>query len=450
MSNFARRYSDQLALFALAQRFMLMLYGQSVAVGLLGKPPLTTTLPAGHAHVMFNASPRSREIPGEPVTYASTAPAAEVGNPDGDYGETGVVAAAIAFLEEVARLLGLDADELGFHCHCATAGRGGASLAQLSPGSSFYTNWNTMDDEARKRANEAGLLYAYLATIFTQGETNQSNGDATATFRDGLITLATKMGNATMARNGQNWRPPFLAMQVASHKYYHGALNGDGSRQYPNASPLPLVALGQREAMLMHDDIITIAARYWFSYRDNVHHWNYDYQHIGKMYGIRLARLWVARMLGQPDPILALDLESSHWQADKLLLNMRVPVGALRFDTSWITPTGTPGKGLDIWSADYSQLLDIIQDVQIVGPQKRSLLLSFSEVPPAGVNCTNGFGRNETTTGRETGARSQICDSDTVGDYVDGASVARSMSSPSLIFATTKPDAALSGGEIFA
>lgn len=449
MSNFARRYSDQLALFAMAQRFMLMLYGQSVAVGLLGRPALTTSLPAGHAHVMFNASPRSRDIPSEPVTYASTAPAAEVNNPSGDYGETGVVAAAIAFLVEVAALLGLDPDELGFHCHCATAGRGGASQAQLSPGSSFYTNWNTMDDEARKRANEAGLLYAYLATIFTQGETDQSNGLAQESYRDGLVTLANRMNTAAMARSGQNWRPPFLGMQLGSHLYYHGALNGDGSRQYPDASKTPTIALAQREAMLAHPDIIYIAARYWFSYRDNVHHWNYDYQHIGKMYGRALARLWVARMRGEPDPILALDLEGAHWQADKLLLNLRVPKGALQFDSSWVTPTGTPGKGLDIWSADYSQLLDIIQDVQIVGPQKRSLLLSFSEVPASGVHCTNAFGRTETTTGRESGPRSQICDSDT-GDYVDGAGTTRSMKNPSLIWTTTKPDPALSGGEIFA
>ncbi|MFB0875447.1 MULTISPECIES: hypothetical protein [unclassified Sphingobium] len=416
----------------LAQVLHLMGYGQSNSVGYLNEPSVTLAQP--YANIRFAGSVRTSRIEGAGVNYGATEPLVESDHATGNYGETGVAAAANIFVEKMAGYAAYPSQ--GFVLHGSTAGNPGQQIENIGKGSVYYADWQAMIAAARANAQAAGRSYAYLATDWTQGEQDQLQGDNRAEHKLKLMTLAADLRDDARAATGQAWAPIMVASQIANHMTY---------RQDGGPLTRPEITLAIRDAGLDDPDLFVTTPLYWADYVDGRHLDNHSQQMRGKYQGRAAAAIMLARLRGQPDPVVSVDLVSALWQDKLCLLRFQVPVAPLAFDTSWIS--AAPNKGFDLWSADGATRLDNITAVDLIGPD--GVLVTFSSTPPTGARLTYGFGRDEVTAGRVAGPRGQLRDSAGLADsYVDATGATRRLHNYCLIFETIKPDPAVAGGEV--
>lgn len=413
--------------------------GQSTSVGLGGEPALTTTQLYGATS--FQGGLRPVELdPG--LNMDATEPAVERDSPVGNYGETMIVACGHAMHEGLATYTGIPIPAQGCHQHHFAAGRGGASLLQVSKGGDYYANWLMMTQKTPKPS-------CYLVTNMTIGETDQSRGEDGADWQERFTDWHEDYVADAMAVTGQTWTPFTVCNQMASHWKYASDDVG-----YPDAHDTPEIALAMWRAALEHPDIFCIFPRSILDYVDGVHHDNYSYQMMGKLHGRAVAKITAARMAGEPDPIVALQMLSVH-VADatattrtKISIKFSVPHPPLQFRTDWVA--ATDNYGFDIWNADGS-LSDVIDTVAITAPDTVEITLDNGANFSAGKYLSIGFGRSGmTTSGRATGPRANLCDSE--GDldfYTDAGGTFRRLDNYPLISKTTRPPTSLAGGEVW-
>lgn len=410
----------------LADRVHQMQYGQSLSVGLLGENALTTAQPYGNQ--MLNPGVRNTGIEGG--SYTGFVPLIETNSAAGNYGETGVAAAANLFVEKLqAHGWPAPADQ-GFVVLGSSGGRGGASLAQLSKGATYYNGMLAMVQAGATLSAAAGETYMAGVINFVHGEADQEAGTTRADYATRGAKLINDMRADMAAIDKWGWRPPFLISQPSSHLHYNSTT--------PATAPVrPEIALAQRDIAAAVPDTYVCNAKYIFDYADDVHLINTSYQMQGKYFGRANEKIIRARLLGEPAPVIAVDLISAVWQGNLLDLQFSLPYGKLVFDTTWVA--AAENMGFDIWSPDGLTLLNIIASVTIRGPDR--VRLAFNQAPAKNARCTYGFGRAPNSkSGRLLGPRGNV--HDTEGDidfYVDLNNLTRRLDNWPIHFETIKP-----------
>lgn len=405
--------------------WQIMGYGQSLSVGVLGTPAVTTRPSFGS--LMFAEGIR-RPLQG-PARLDALVPLVETD--DRSRGETGIAAAADMFVRTLAALRGLEPDRLDVALLGSSAGRAGARLAALLPGKANYDGLLQLIGAGDTLARAEGRGYRYLATLWSHGETDQLYGTPRETYVARLKQLAAAIAADAARLSGQDWQPPLLTYQPASHLAYL-------ARGRPETPQRPEIALALREAARKNPSIFCVLPLYIGDFRDDVHATNLTYQEIGKYYGRALARLVHARETGAPVPPLALDLAAADWNGREVRLRFAVPRGPLAFDTHRVA--AAPHMGFDLWGPNGELRPDAITGVRIAAPDR--VVISFAEPPPSGSRLTYAFGRpgDPEKTGRLEGPRGNLRDSDgEQGSYVDAMGRTRRLDNWALIFETVAP-----------
>lgn len=411
--------------------------GQSTSVGLSGETALTTTALYGNTRFLNSVRPVAIDTNAD---YTQTEGLIESDSSAGNYGETGIAAGANYARERLVDYTGTAIEAQGFHFHGFTAGRGGASLLQISKGGDYYANWLLMVNSTPKPTS-------YLVTNLTIGETDQSRGEDGYDWQERLTDWHEDYVADAMEATGQAWTPFTICNQMASHWHY-----ASDDVDYPDAHDTPEIALAMWRAALEHPDIFCIFPRYILDYTDDVHHDNYSYEMMGKLHGRATAKITAARMDGEPDPIVALQMQQVRWVDStattraKIIIRFSVPHRPLQIRTDWVT--AATNYGFDLWAADGT-LKDIIDTVAVTGPETVEITLDAGQNSAAGDALTIGFGRSGmTTSGRTTGPRCNLCDSEgDVDFYTDAGGTFRRLDNYALISKTVRPPVALSGGE---
>lgn len=405
-------------------RLHLMGYGQSNGIGIgAGSTILTGTQP--FTNEKFNTGIRGRAIEGG--TYTSFVPLTETVSRR-TIGETGFAAAANYFVAKMASWAAYP--NQGIRILASTGGRSGAGMAKMSKGTFRYNDMIEMVQAGHDLSAATGETYAYLCTCMVHGETDHANRTPREAYAAALRKMAVDIATDVSAITGQALVPPFLATQMAQHLFY---FDRDGR---PVASR-PEIALATRDAI--GDDLFVVMPRYVEDFnRDQIHVTNESHKMRGLYFGRALANIMLARIARTPVPPVAVDLKAATWQDKVIDLQFHVPVPPLEFDTSWVADT--TNKGFDLWSADGTTLLDIIDTVTVAGPDR--VRIELDEVPPSGARLSHAFGRPgiERTSGRNTGPRGNLRDhAGDADNYVDNSGVTRYLHNYALIFETVKP-----------
>ncbi|WGD30515.1 hypothetical protein AncyloWKF20_01340 [Ancylobacter sp. WKF20] len=406
--------------------WQIMGYGQSLSVGVLGVPALST---ASSPHAVMFAEGIRPPLGAAPRLDALV-PLAEAD--DRNRGETGIAAAAETFVQTLARLRGVAVDQLDMTMLGATAGRAGARLTALMPGSINYTRLMERVT-AGETLGQSGRGYRYLATLWSHGETDQRAGTPRARYAADLAALATTISRDVRHITGQSWVPPLLAYQPASHLAYL-------ARGRPETPARPEIALALREAARSADPaseatIYCVLPLYFGAFRDGIHATNQTYRDIGRYFGRALAKLVHARETAQPVPPLALDLEDARWASRSVTLRFAVPRGPLAFDAQALPPA--PHMGFDLWSPEGQLLPDAIVDVSIVSGEE--VRVSFRAEPAPGSRLSYAFGRPEDPFDPKTPPHGNLRDSEGAEDASKLNAGLRRLDNWALIFETAKP-----------
>lgn len=414
----------------LAPVWHVMGYGQSLSLGVLGVPALTTE-PRGDSLMFADGIRRPMAGGRRPGSFA---PLRETD--DRNRGETGIAAAAEMFRQTLAALRGAAPSGSGARLLGSSAGRAGARLARLMPATSNYRRLLQDVAAAQALAQAEGRAYRYLATLWSHGEADQWAAMPRASYAAGVAELARGLAADIARISGQDWVPPFLTGQPASHLSYFG-------RRRSETSWRPDIALALRDAAQADPAIICVLPLYIGAFRDGVHGTSTTYRMIGRYYGRALAKLVHARESGTDIPPLALDLVAATWRRDAVELRFAVPSGPLAFDTQAVA--AAPKMGFDLWDPSGALLADVIAGLRIVAPDR--VVLSLTHEPVSGSRLSYAFGRpgDIPTAGRHEGPRGNLRDSEgsrQAGVLVqddDGTGTAWHLDNWALIFETVKP-----------
>jgi hypothetical protein len=183
----------------------IIYYGQSNAAGVDANPALTTSQP--YSNVMFNggAVPGGGTIASStPADYASLVPAVESGV------EVGVVIAGNYERAVSAIASGEPVNDQSFLT--TSAGRGGSPITGISKPAAHY-NDVLLYQVTQGKALDAALKV--IAMPFDQGEADQVNLVAKATYATALGTLQSDFETDASAITGQSEPIPLLVRQTA-------------------------------------------------------------------------------------------------------------------------------------------------------------------------------------------------------------------------------------------
>ncbi|WP_026872622.1 hypothetical protein [Inquilinus limosus] len=418
----------------LADRNLLIGYGQSLSNGAIsGATPssgtpvvLSTTQP--YLNLKFATGPRFDGT----QALTAFAPLTEVVG--GTSGETPCSAAANALVARIAKTTGLAASEHGGAVLAAACGQNGSSLAQIAPGTAIFDRIATVIAAAYDLTQAEGSTLAVPAMLMTHGEADQAQQTPRATYTAGLRALKDRFIEVVAEKvPSQRFRPFMLTDQPASHLRYYSRPTP------PNGLPTPEIALALRDAAIQDPDIFCITPLYWADHYEGdwVHLTVESYRMLGHYYGRAGHKIMLARALGEPDPVVAVDLISAEWQGRVIDLHLSVPEGRLQFETSWVA--AAPNMGLDLFDADGT-VIDEIVSVDLRGPDRVRVVCSGTQ--PAGTTLRYAAGRPsvQTVSGRLAGPRGNLCDTAGLTDrYTDSSGVERLLHNRCLVFETAKP-----------
>lgn len=370
-------------------------YGQSLSLGIGGAPALTTIQP--YSNVAF-ASGIRRELKGG-GEYRGLTPLIET--TEGARGETGIAAAGNVLTERAGlQILG------------SSAGRAGEAIRRLERGGADFRELSRMIRAGADNARAVGRPYSYLATVWTQGETDQARGSTRQVYAAELDRMVMDIDGEVRAL-GQSTRPFLVASQPASHLTYFGR---KGSPWFPE------VALALRSR--------AVAPLYFGDFKDGVHANNETYRMLGRYHGRALAKMVKGASL------VSLDARSIALSGSTITVRFAVPKPPLVFDTEWVAEARH--YGFDVWSPSL-QRLDLIQSLNTVGD---AVEIKLSGPPPAGAILSYGIGHpgDSATAGRRQGPRGNLRDSEGDGDFlIDAGGGKRRLDNWALLFADPIP-----------
>lgn len=317
-----------LPLVSSAIRFGFLSYGQSLAIGAQGQPPISTTQPFNN--LTFGSGPKTtltgNGFGGQNTSAMNTEKALveDSLSPDAvtGRGETvcsGTVNGAVELASQEASI-----DPATFIFFASACGKGGESINQLIKSASpdtaeipsatqnYYRNFLDHVTKAKDLATAAGKTYVVAAISWMQGEADTAMGKTT--YKGLLNTLINDMQADVMAITGQAIKPHVIV-------YQQGSGLASGTR-----GP----ALAQWELSVERPDVWLGTPLYFLEpAADGIHAVNTSYHYIGRAYARVLKSILVDRL--KP---LQLNPKGATLSGSVLRLRMDVPMLPLVFDTA--------------------------------------------------------------------------------------------------------------------
>lgn len=342
--------------------------GQSLSIGAVGAPPLSTTQPFNNRMLTIGNNALVPLV--ETATGASD----------------GVESMSSGLANQLRSLVGSE-----FRSIVSLHGVGGTAYSGLKKGTTPYANGQAQQAAAFGLALAQGRPCLVQAVTIVHGEADEANGVSAAQYRDFLVEWQNDYQTDAQALTGQTGTLPLFTCQMSSWMRY--------GRTRPNT------ALGQLMAAREHPDKIhLVAPKYLFDYSDQVHMKAYSYRRLGEYYGKAMKRVLVDRQ-----PWMPLAPVSIVRGGRIITARFHVPVPPLKFDTVGVMPA--PNYGFEFIDSTSSAR---ITRVRISGPDTVTLELDRE---PTGANPTLGYaltGVLNTTAGRNiaTSAKGNLRDSD--------------------------------------
>lgn len=357
--------------------------GQSLSVGAVGSPALSTSQPFNN--LMLSTGNNALVPLVETATGASA----------------GVESMSSALANQLRSLVGSE-----FRNVVTLHGVGGTAYSGLKKGTAAYSNGQAQQTSAFNLALAQGRPHLVQAVTIVHGETDEANGVTAAQYRDMLVEWQNDYQTDARALTGQTGTLPLFTCQMSSWMRY--------GRTRPNT------ALGQlMAAREFPGKIHLVAPKYLFDYSDQVHMKPYSYRRLGEYYGKVMKRVLVDRQ-----PWMPLAPVSIVRGGKIITARFHVPVPPLQLDT--IGVMASPNHGFEFIDSTSSAR---ITRVRISGPD--TLTIELDRVP-TGANPTLGYaltGVLNTTAGRNiaTAPKGNLRDSDSTPAFYQDTNVPATM-----------------------
>jgi hypothetical protein len=356
-----------------AQLAHLVLYGQSLSVGVNGRPAISTAANLPWAK-MFEGGLRSRDAQATSGAYNANFYASLVGLKEADqanndgYGETGAYGTA----EMIAQLLlaedGIDITATGQQFLFSAPGEGSQPISALQSGGTYWPR--VQADVTNGQARSSALVVPYLVHGLTwrQGERDTALGTAPAaykaTLKDQVLgALRTYAASVT----GVDQPIPCVVYQMASHRRY----NAD-----------PFIAMALVELAESEDNFALSAPLYFMPHSDTAHLTPASYRRLGAYEGIA----WKRWLFDGVKPRWLRPLAPT-WLNGAVIVPFDVPEGPLVFDTTSVMDPGNYGFSL----VDNTGAAVAITSVTLVGTD-RVLIKHSGGVLPSGAELRYAWG----------------------------------------------------------
>lgn len=410
---------------ALADYLHIASNGQSLSIGALGTPLISTVQPYGN--VMLSGGLRSDTA----LTDGSFVPLVEqTFTPPGsqyEQGETPISGALNGLVERIASEDGIAFADQDSVFVGSAVGLGGTAIASLDKGSATYQKLLNHVRGAYDLATAAGKSYAFFADMWFQGESDYNQNTSREIYLSLLSQLVKDTIADTKAITRQPWPPLFVCYQLAAHRYY--------------GRTVPAVALAQWDlANAVGSEVRISSPLYIMDYvnfgGDVLHLTNYSYQWLGWFNARLLKRCMDDRLAGRPVGKHRVDVESVSWQGRVIDITYHLPqlregttaARQLAFDTTWVS--AADNMGYDLRTEDNSIVSGGIASVTIRGRDRVRIVLA--KAPNPGEFISYAWGNSTMTgvnsTGRAAGPRGNLRDSagdDPAEQYTDGGGTLR-------------------------
>ncbi len=359
--------------------------GQSLSVGALGTPVLSTTQP--YANLMFDGGVAVSPLVPAP-TFTSLVPLVE-----GPSVETmsSALANEATKLGQEQFLKGLPPPNDTHVLLLSVHGKSGTAYVGIKKGTQAYANGIAQATGGKALTADAGLSYVVRAVTSVHGESDDIAKNLT--YEADLVEWQHDYETDVTAITGQTLPIPMLHTQMSSWTALNTGLN---------TSP---VAMAQLSAHVNHPGkIVLVGPKYFLPYvADGVHLTNDGYAFMGEYYAKAYARIIFE---GKPwEPLRPL---SAAQAGTKIRVVYKVPAPPLVLDTVAVTDPGHNGFEY----TDDSGAPAVITAVALDGPD--AVVLTFDKAP-AGPNKRVRYAYTGTTGakgGATTGPRGNLRDSD--------------------------------------
>lgn len=233
--------------------------------------------------------------------------------------------------------------------------------------------------------------------VRSQGQSLSIDEMPLASYSSMLTQYISDMTTDTVSITGQDYTPFFISYQMASH------------RQYRVTNPL--IALALRDVALTGLSRLSHPA-YIGDYVDNVHGTNETYLMFAKYYGRAVHKLLQDNQAGEKTGMHWLDKIGETRQGNIINLQFNIPHPPLVIDTIWVTEAENYGFHIRDMTTQNFDVVDIISAVEIAGSDRVRIICS--RAPTDNEQVTYGWGKagDPMTTGRTTGPRGNLRDSE--------------------------------------
>jgi hypothetical protein len=361
--------------------------GQSLSVGAVGTPVLSTTQPFDNRMFVTGAIAGGTGL-------TSLVPLVETGVET----MSSALANLVTDMAEKQVFLGLpqplSTHRLLVSCH----GIGGTAYVGLKKGTTAYANGIAQATAGRDLAKAAGLTYAVRALTNVHGESDHVAGNAA--YEQDLVTWQRDYETDVTAITGQTLPIPMLHTQMSSWTKY-----GQATSRIPGA---------QLDAHVDNPGkILLVGAKYHLEYAaDGVHLTSAGYRHMGEYHAKVYRHVVLEGKVWEP-----VRPKSAAIAGDEIRVVFHVPVPPLAFDTS-LVPAAL-NQGFEY--ADDAAQRPAITSVTLDGPMAVKIKLASV---PTGANKRIRYaftGTVNAAAGGATGPRGNLRDSDATPSRVGRA-----------------------------
>ena len=252
-------------------------YGQSRSCGSFAQPAISLTQP--YDNVMFNGGVRAG------ISMSSFVPLVEADL--SALGETPIAGMTKSIVDRILSVHGIAFDEHEYVLLGSCAGSGGLSIAQLSSGSSNFTDLCGQITAGRTVAHGLNKSIAPRAVTWSQGETDYSLSTSGATYYTALQTLLADINAHVASVYGAGRSMVMIMDQVNGHATYGHAND-------------PYIALKQLEAARNLTGFYMACPTYIFPRSSGVHHTAAGSKWLGAYFGRAYEKICVRRETWEP------------------------------------------------------------------------------------------------------------------------------------------------------
>jgi hypothetical protein len=395
------------------ERFHLSVSGQSLSVGLVATPALSTSqlynstmLRSGVRTYTYSTSSNLTQWAG-----ATLAPLVESVSTDPNYGsnndgETGCSAACDTVNELILAENGLGYAQSGFQMSACAPGCSNQPIAFFAKGNSSsnqYADHLAVIEQFVALSQAQGVTFAVGAQAWIQGESDYVAGTSRSAYLAALQALQANWQADVQAATGQTLPVPFIVAQICDHQVY-GFTN-------------PTIALAQTDAAAANPAAFAIACpTYIFPTVTgaNPHLTDVGQRWWGAYVGLVFKRLVIDGATWQPLTPKSKIVTPITAGGSAAVIEFNVPVAPLVLDTDLVAQLPDGSYGFQAFNSSGGALT--VTSVQLVGSTRVKVTVSSGTIATVTYAWAPATASVDGTSGPVTGARG--CLRDSAGDLL--------------------------------